>query len=459
MKNFCEKPFLLSFSLLLMLVFTQLPCGAAADMTKNALDISGAVAVALANNPKIQAGLQEVAAATSQVVQARSGFFPQVDISETYNRTTSPLWAFGTKLNQSRISAADFVPNRLNDPDAIDNFKTALSLSWRLYDGGQTWIGWHQSKDNQRAGELALARVRQEVIGQTAMAYVGCLLAYENRNVIEQALKTAGAHLKVIEDRERTGMAVKSDVLRAQVRIGELTQEKLQAESAIQVALAGLGSVMGTPQAVDRVTELSGVFENCIPVQGSLETWIADALANRPDLKQIAVQEMMATRQVDRAKAAHYPQVALQGNYELNGEQLSDSEDNYTIGAMVSVNLYSGQRISAQCAEARALLAKIQALRKGMELKVRMDTRKAFYTAQSSWQSIAVAQTAVDQAGEGLRIVANRYENGLLALISLLDAQVAYQQAQTRHFKAMHDYKVARIALAMAGGVIDEQFK
>jgi len=91
-------------------------------------------------------------------------------------------------------------------------------------------------------------------------------------------------------------------------------------------------------------------------------------------------------------------------------------------------------------------------------LAVRVETQRAYYQAQSAWQSIDVARQAVDQAEEGLRIVGNRYAGGLLTIVDLLDAQVALQQARTRHFKAMHDYKVARIDLALASGSIDKDF-
>jgi outer membrane protein TolC len=70
-----------------------------------------------------------------------------------------------------------------------------------------------------------------------------------------------------------------------------------------------------------------------------------------------------------------------------------------------------------------------------------------------------VAQTAVAQAEEALRIVRNRYKSGLLTIVSLLDAEVALQQARTRHFRSMHDYKVARINLALAAGTIDTDFQ
>ena len=111
---------------------------------------------------------------------------------------------------------------------------------------------------------------------------------------------------------------------------------------------------------------------------------------------------------------------------------------------------------------AAALVAgatKVKAMRRSLELGVRVETQRAFYQAQSTWKSIAVARQAVDQAEEGLRIVSNRYGSGLLTIVDLLDAQTALQQARTHLFKAMHDYRVARIELALAAGTITKDFQ
>jgi outer membrane protein TolC len=162
---------------------------------------------------------------------------------------------------------------------------------------------------------------------------------------------------------------------------------------------------------------------------------------------------------MDRARAGHYPTIALQGNYEINSEDYSDTQDNYSIGAVMRINLYSGGRISSRAAAAAADAAQAGALLKRIQLGVRVETQRAYYQAESTWKSIAVARQAVDQAEEGLRIVSNRYASGLLTIVDLLDAQVALQQARTRHFKSLHDYKTARIELALAAGVIDEHFK
>ncbi len=445
-----------SLSLFFLIVLGIAVAPRAADAGQP-LTLGEAIDVALKRNPQVAAARHEEAAAAYQVTAARSGLLPQIYASETFNHTNSPLWAFGTKLNQGAIESSDFNPDQLNNPDAVNNFATALSLSWNLYDGGQTRIGWDQARQGGKIATLNLNRTEQQIIAQVAKAYVGLLLAVENQAVVDQSLETARAHLKLIQDRFRGGLAVKSDLLRAQVRIADLEQQRLMAGSQIQVAQAMLHAAMGQPDdgRIEPITPIA----RCIPTDGALDQWIQRALERRPDLMQVALQQDIAEKEIARARAGHYPTLALQGNYEINSEDFSDSNDNYALGAVLRVNLYSGRRISSQAAAAKSMMAKVQALRKAMELGARVQTQQAFYQAQSSWQSIAVARQAVDQAEEGLRIVANRYSGGLLTIVDLLDAQTAMQQMRTQHFKAMHDYKVARIELALATGTIDKDFE
>lgn len=442
---------------LICLITLAMPLAAGAEAPAQPLTLGETIAAALKHNPQVVEARHEVAAAGFQVTNARSGFLPQLYLSESFNRTNSPLWAFGTKLNQGVIEATDFDPDQLNEPDAINNFNTALSLTWNVFDGGQTWIGWRQAQQGQQAADLSLQRSEQQIIAQAAKAYVGLMLAVENHVVIVQSLETARAHLKLVQDRFRSGISVKSDVLRAQVRIADLEQKRLMAHSRIQVAQAMLHAVMGQPDT-GRIAPATP-FERCVAPKENLAQWIDRALEKRPDLKQLDIQEAIADKGVDRARANHWPTLALQGSYELNSEDFSESEDNYTVGAVLRMNLYSGQRISSQTAAAKAMVAKVQSLRKGFELNVRLETQRAFYQAQSSRQSIAVARSAVVQAEEGLRIVGNRYGSGLLTIVDLLDSQVALQQARIQVFKALHDYKVARIELALAAGSIDKSFQ
>ncbi len=421
------------------------------------LSLGQSIKIGLAQSPKIASAQSQVDASKAKVRQARSGFFPQVDITESFKRTTNPMWAFGTKLNQEVISSADFDPGRLNDPKAMENFGTTLSATLPVYNQGQTWIGWKQAKLHREATSLLHDRIRQQVIVDIVVSYFGVLLSEEMLGVDNQALKTAEAHLKLVRSRFESGLVVKSDLLRAEVRIAELEQERLQAESQVEVARAALNAAMGVE--IGRSFELVTNLEQRSEIRDPLEIWISRALKSRPDLQQMRFREMMAEEEVKKAKAAHLPGLYLSGSYELNSEDFTETANNYTVGALMRLNLFSGFGLQSKVREAKAGVRQMQAMVEQVELGVKVETRQAFFEAQSAWQRIHVAEAAVAQAEEGLRIVRNRYESGLFTIVNLLDAEVALQQARMNYFQSLHDFEVATARLGLAAGTIDETFR
>ena len=236
------------------------------------LTISDAMQLADKQNPRIKAALSQVSAADHRITQAESGFLPQVFFTETFSHTNNPMWAFGNRLNQEIITQTDFDPARLNHPDPINNFNSALSMEWSVYQGGQTRIGVNQAKLDRQAQDLFLTRTRQEVIASAATAYTGLVLAYHHLDVIQKSLETARVHLEMIRKRYENGLVVKSDLLRTQVHIAELDQDRIQAESRISMALAALNAAMGAPG--DSNWQLATGLVKGEPVLGPIDEWI-----------------------------------------------------------------------------------------------------------------------------------------------------------------------------------------
>ena len=427
----------------------------AADMPS--LTISDAMQLADKQNPRIKAALSQVSAADHRITQAESGFLPQVFFTETFSHTNNPLWAFGNRLNQETVTQADFDPARLNHPDPLNNFNSALSVEWPVYQGGQTRIGVNQAKLDRQAQDLFLTRTRQEVIALAATAYTGLVLAYHHLDVIHKSLETASLHLEMIRKRYENGLAVKSDLLRTQVHIAELDQDRIQAESRISMAMAALNAAMGAPG--DSNWRLATELVKGEPVPGPIDEWIGLSQSRRPDMQYLLLQEKIAEDEIQKSRAAHLPNINLIGSYELNSQDFRNSGDSYTVGAMMRINLYSGDRISAKTRESEAMLSRIRAMRNDTAASIEVHTRQAFLQAQSAWNRISVAEAAVSQSEEGLRIVRDRYENGLLTLVSLLDAEVALQSAHNNRYRSLHDYLAARIQLSLATGTLDTNYE
>lgn len=431
----------------------EAPAQSEGTAVRGALSLQEAVGQGLQKNPRILAVRAQVEASEARVGQARSGLYPQVEVSESYSLTNNPMWAFGTRLNQERITRDDFDPRKLNNPDAIGNFQTLLSATLPLYDRGQTWHGITQAELGREAMGLLEAGVRQDVHMEIVEAYTGVLLAQEALEVVEQTLATSRSHYASIQSRYESGLAVRSDLLRAEVRIAELEQERLQTESRLHMAEAGLNASMGVEPGTQY--PLGTPLACGEGIREPLEYYIAKGMENRKDLGHVRLQERIAGEEVQKARAAHLPGVYVTGNYEVDTENFDDLANNYTVGASVRLNLFSGFGHESRVHEARAQQRQIQALIRETELRVEVQTRQAYLQTRSAFERIAVAEASVSQAEEGLRIVRNRYENGMLTIVNLLDAEVALQLARMHRIKALHDFEVSKARLRLAAGILD----
>jgi outer membrane protein TolC len=94
------------------------------------------------------------------------------------------------------------------------------------------------------------------------------------------------------------------------------------------------------------------------------------------------------------------------------------------------------------------------ALRRRATSGVELEVRKAWTDFDSATERLKVAEAAVAQAEESLRIVRDRHEAGLETVTELLRSQTALTGARFRRLGTLYDQRVARAALDHAAGVL-----
>ena len=72
-------------------------------------------------------------------------------------------------------------------------------------------------------------------------------------------------------------------------RTAELEQERVEAQSQVNIARASLNAAIGAD--VDRSFDLVTPLEGSSATPGSLETWIRQSLENRPDLERVEIEK------------------------------------------------------------------------------------------------------------------------------------------------------------------------
>ncbi len=418
------------------------------------LAVGEAVKLALEKHPALRAATHQAAAAAAGVDQARAGFLPRVDFSEGLTRSDNPVYAFGSLLNQGRFTSADFAVDKLNHPNAINNWRTNLAGSVPLFMGGRTLLGYQQAQIGRDLAERGRARVEQEVIFGVIRAYYGILLAQEAQATLDASVRTAEANLAAAESRVEAGVAVASDALAARVRLSRLKEEAVAAANQVRLARASLNDAMGV--ALDHPYAIAGSLDLPVLRQPGLEGLENVAWSQRPDFRQAALEEQRLEKEVLRAKGAFLPTMHLMGNYEINNHRFSsDGQDNWSVGVVLNWNLFSGGGDRARLVEAQANHQRAVALRERMKSAIALDVRDAFLALQTARERVAVAKEAVAHAEESLRIVQDRYEAGLTTIVELLDSETALTAARTNLTRTLYDATVGQARLDLSLGTLD----
>lgn len=417
------------------------------------LSLAQAIATALEKNPFLHATQQQVIAATTVERQARAGFLPTVDVEEGFSRSDSPISAFSAKLSQGRFSQNDLALPRLNQPSAISNFHTALSLVQPLYTGGKASLSLKRAQLHHEASLQNYERQQQLVIFQVASHYYGVLLAGKNLAVARAALTTAEANSTTAQDRFATGMVVESDLLSAQVRVATLKEQEIVAGHRQTLALAALNDAMGMP--LETQWRIEGPFVSRPSPTEPLPELEEKALHQRPEYRQSHVEEQALEHGVALARTTFLPTVRATARYDINRPHFaSGGQDNWFVGVTLHWNLFNGLGDVARVAEARAEVARSRALQAQLASRITLEVKDAFLTVKAAEERISVARQGVTQADTALQIITDRYRAGLTTIVELVSGEAAVTTAHGALAQALHDQSIGVVGLELAVGTL-----
>ncbi len=420
------------------------------------LTLSLAVDKAFENNPVIRATLSGRKIADAQLREARAGLFPLLQFNEIFTRSNNPVFVFGSLLEQGRFGLQNFQINSLNNPDPLSNFRTQVFLQQPLFDQWQTPTRVAQARIGQRQADIQKEAVQQQLRFDTIRAYYGVLVAQAGEGVAKEAVKMGEAVVKQTRDRFQAGLAVQSDLLAAEVQLAEFRQQLIQAEGDLASANGALNTALGissnAPQNV--VGEL---VDKTFEVTQDQEELIRLALKHRPDYIHAGFTVQSNQEGVKGARARYLPRFDAFANYGVSGKDLTSGSSDYAFGASLSMNLFDPGR-RARLARAMAEENMATAEKEDLSNQIRLEVTRAYYQYISARDRRGVAARAITQAEEALRIVEDRYREGLTTITEVLRAETALIRARMNLLGARYEHYVGYAHVLLATGrLVDVQ--
>ncbi|MBM1106606.1 TolC family protein [Aurantibacter crassamenti] len=392
-------------------------------------------------NNTLKMAQQDVLSAKGDYKQTNAILLPNISVSHTGIATTNPLMAFGSKLNQEILTAADFNPDLLNDPRQIEDYATRVEVQQPLINFDGIYLR-KAAKAKLTATELQSERTEDYLSLEVEKAYMQLQLAYKTVKVLEKAQETALENKRIADNSYKQGYLQKSDVLSVEVRVTEIENQLQYAKSNILNASNYLSVLMNADE--NEILKPS----DSLAITNDATATVVNLSENRKDI--LAMNSATeAYRQMHKAdQMAFLPRLNAFGTYELHDDEIFQGQaQGYLFGAELKWNLFEGSKRFGKSQKSKAEYDKSKLQLEQYKSESQLELNKAKRGYEDAKNKLKLTKLALEQSEESLRIRTNRFKQGLEKTTDLLMSETQYSQKQLEYYATIfqHNYALAYV--------------
>lgn len=460
------------------------------DPMARRLSLDEALDLADAGSETVGIARADVDRARGDRRRARSGSFPQLTGSVSYQRALRSQFSV---LDSGDSTASDparecdrfvaqpglSVDDRLaalensvecssasnpfaglrNLPFGRENtYRFGLSASQNLFTGGRL-RGLSQSAEaGLRSAQLGLTSAQAQTLFDVTQAYYDATLGDRLVAIAEAALQQADTTLAQTQLAKDVGNESEFELLRARVTRDNQRPVVIQRRADRDLAYIRLKQLLDVPlaQPLELTTALGdstlvGAAKLAAVVPAPGDTAVERRVVVRQAAEAVSSQE----GQLRVARSQRLPQVSVTSDfadlgYPSSGSPIgTDYISDWSVSVGLTLPLFTGGRIRGEAESARANVRQAELRLKQTRERAALDAR----TAQLQLDAAAVAWEASggteEQATRAYQIAELRYREGISTQTELNDIRIQLAQAQSTRARAARDLQLARIRLAL----------
>jgi outer membrane protein TolC len=370
---------------------------------------------------------------------AKSSRLPSITIESAY-----------AILNHAPTTIVDF-PNQPVREFPVSEDKSlsyATTASLPLFTSGRIGSSIDAAGASLSAAQHEETKTVLDIKLNVAEAYVASLRARRGIEVAESAMSSLTAHASDVGLFFEQGVVAKNDLLAAQVALSDARQQAIRSRNVLDIAHASYNRLLHRP--LDQTVTIDDVSaETSLP---DIDDVTSGALNKRPELAALSAQVKALRLQAESIRSSTRPQLALMGsyNYQENKYQLYENIWSATLG--LKWDIFDG---GVTRNNANAVMQKAESLsdvRSDTASIIALQVRQAWLDVIETLSRIAVTREATEQAEENLRVVKDRYREGVGTNTEVLDAETLRTKSYNNYYNAVYDAVMANIRLRYATG-------
>lgn len=330
-------------------------------------------------------------------------------------------------------------------------YLAGISVSQPLYTGGKIRAGYKTAKLSEEMSRINERKTAADLVAEADEAYWIYVSVCQKVKMLEEYRKQLNELVRLATVGVDIQMQTRNDLLTVQAEQSQVEYNWQKAVNGRELARIALCQKIG----VSRNTTIEAT-DTVIHVKTASTGLPDNDLSQRPELLLLEKQTQLKHQDVRMARAGYLPTISLSGGYShYGGYKIGPERQNdggFNLMAMASIPIYhfgeNYKKVKRARLEAENSQLELEHNRELMELEVEQQQRNV----SDASRMVQTAETALEQAGEALRLTQVSYKESLKTLTDLLAAQTRWQDAYGNVIEAKANYKIQETAYLKAIG-------
>jgi outer membrane protein TolC len=361
-----------------------------------------ALALVRSRSTSIASAQSRVVEAQARSRQALSSSLPELSGNGSVRRSL----LFGTALDGSR------------QPSPATVWNAGVSLRQSILDL-RSWHDVGTAKAAVQAANVSAEDSERLALGALADTIVSVITAERLAEVSRVSLRSNLSTLDLTKKRTMLGAASAVDVLRAEQEVASNRADVVGADESVRQAREALGMALGFPEAwgvtsdikVDQLaTDARSV---CSPLQDPEQR--SDVVAARLNVE-------VSERNARSSSYGHAPTLDVVSDLAYSSQPQSVRPVQWSIGAVLTVPIYDGGRLSSEREISRALAESARQQLTQTARQARLEATQAQRSVQVARANFEVSRQARDIAAESSRLARIAFVHGTGTSFDLVES-------------------------------------
>jgi len=393
--------------------------------------------------------------AVDQDAELRIAEFEYLATRESLPIATSlrkPQIDFGASLIRNEAEST------IRPDNTSDDIGYSINLTQTIYNAeNRATIDAAGAFVAQARAEFEVAQ--QDLILRVAEAYFSILAAQDVLEFARAEKIAIARQLEQAQKRFEVGLIAITDVLEAQARFDSALAQTILAENQLDNAFQALEVIIGeTPSTNPARLSDSLVLNRPVPAQSG--PWVDIALQNNQSLLAALAAEQAADYERQIKNKSRYPTLDFTASYadvDIDNDNISpldDDQQDFSLGILFNVPLYTGGRISAERAQAEAAYQSARSVALLQKRLTSQNTRIAYLGVISGISQVRALKQALKSSNTALEATEAGFDVGTRTSVDVLISLRAIYASQRDYAGARYQYLINTLRLKQASGLL-----